>query len=290
MTKPHLSLTAGRICNSGFIVVIRALSVLLFLCLLASAQDNAASIVQKSAEANKRDWAAGLQFDDCERDRDKDSDKTYAVTMLFGSPYQRLVAVNGRPLQPAQQRQELKKFEEAKAQRRRESPQQRSQRISKYQVERKSEQTLFEQMTTAFDFHLIGDQTVDGHTVYAIGATPRKGYRPPNRDSKVLTGMQGTLWVDHDTFQWVRAEAHVTHPVLIEGFLAEVEPGTQFEFEKKPVSRDVWLVSHFSMKSRARVLRVFPHRGQEDDTFFQYRKTSNAADTKWIECQDNRAD
>jgi hypothetical protein len=41
----------------------------------------------------------------------------------------------------------------------------------------------------------------------------------------VLTGMEGKLWIDEKTFQWVKVEATVIRPVSIEGFLAEVEPG-----------------------------------------------------------------
>ena len=26
--------------------------------------------------------------------------------------------------------------------------------------------------------------------------TPRRGYKPINRDSEVLTGMEGTMWID----------------------------------------------------------------------------------------------
>ena len=71
-------------------------------------------------------------------------------------------------------------------------------------------------MTTAFDFGLVGKRVLNGHKVYVLKATPRKGYNPPDRDSEVLTGMQGTLWIDQQTFQWVKVEAHVIHPVRIE--------------------------------------------------------------------------
>ena len=104
---------------------------------------------------------------------------------------------------------------------------------------------------------------------------PRKGYKPPDRDSEVLIGMQGTLWIDQKTFQWVKVEAHVIHPVRIEGFLAQVEPGTMFEVEKRPVADDIWMASHFSMKSQAKVMLLFPHRGAEDDLFFHYRRSQN---------------
>jgi hypothetical protein len=239
-----------------------------------AAQEDVATIIQRSTEANDRDWAADPEFDNSERNRDKNGDKTYAITMLYGSPYQRLIAVNGREISPEEQKAEGEKFKKAVADRQHESRAARSQRIANYQADLKRDHTLTEQMTRAFDFHLMGKQTLDGYDVYMLKATPRRGYKPPNRDSQVLTGMEGTLWIDQETFQWVKVEAHVVHPVRIEGFLAEVEPGTNFEVEKRPVSSDIWLVSHFSMRSNARIMLLFPHRGQEDDSYFGYHRGS----------------
>jgi hypothetical protein len=49
-----------------------------------AAQQDVTTIIRKSTEANKRDWAAVPEFDNSERDRTKDGDKTYVVTMLDG--------------------------------------------------------------------------------------------------------------------------------------------------------------------------------------------------------------
>ena len=135
------------------------------------AQETAASILEKSAEANRRDWAAATQFDNDERDIDKNGDKTYRVTMLFGSPYQRLIAVNGHDLSSGQQEEEQKKYEDAVQQRQHESPAQRSQRIAKYEADRKRDQTLIDQMTSAFDFSLLGEKELMGRQVYVLKAT-----------------------------------------------------------------------------------------------------------------------
>lgn len=237
-------------------------------------QEDVTSIIQHSAEANDRDWAAAPEFDNTERDRNKSGDKTYAETMLYGSPYERLVAVNGHSLSPSKEKEEQKKYEKAVAEREHESAKNRTERISKYQADRKRDHTVIQQMTAAFNFHLVGKNVVNGHNVYVIKATPRQGYKPLDRDSQVLTGMEGTLWIDQNTFQWVKVEAHVMHPVRIEGFLAEVEPGTKFELEKRPVTGTIWLPSHYSMRSNAKVMLMFPHRGQEDDSFFDYHESA----------------
>jgi hypothetical protein len=251
---------------------------LAFLLLLApvwvAGQTNVETIIQKSVEANNRDWDADPQFDYTERDQDKDGIRTYEVTMLFGSPYRRLVAVNDRPLRPSKKAEEQKKFEEALAERRNETPEKRAARIAKFQAERKRDHTMLDQLTKAFDFRLLGNQRLKGHSVYVLGAHPRKDYRPPDRDSQVLTGMEGKLWIERNSFQWVRVEAHVMHPVRIEGIVAEVEPGTEFELEKMPVTADIWLSQHFAQRSNAKVMLFWPHRAQEDITYSNYHKSS----------------
>jgi len=256
------------------------LAILLSYPVVSPAEETVASIIQRSVEANNRDWAAVPEFDNRERDRTKDGDKTYAVTMLYGSPYQRLIAVNGQPVSAEKEREEQKKYQQAVAQRRHESPDKRAARIAKFEAERKRDRNMLDQMTKAFDFHLTGEKELNGRRVYELKATPRNGYQPPNRDSQVLTGMEGTLWIDRDTFQWVKVEAHVTRPVRIVGFLAEVEPGTHFELEKKPVAgnESIWMAAHFAMKSRARVMLLIPHNGEEDDSFFDYHRSAVVAE------------
>jgi hypothetical protein len=123
--------------------------------------------------------------------------------------------------------------------------------------------------------------------VYVLKATPHKGYKPPDRDGQVLTGMEGTLWIDQKTFQWVKVEAHVTHPVRIEGFIAEVEPGTQFEVEKRPVTTDIWLASHYSMRSNAKVMFLIRHKGAEDDKFFNYHRANVSTDKQGRHSQED---
>ena len=246
-------------------------------CSFAIAQtQDAASIIRKSAQANNRDWEAVPNYDNYERDRTKDGDKTYDVTMLSGSPYERVVAIDGHKLTPDKEKEEQQKYEKAANERQHESAEQRSKRIAKYEAERKRDQTMLQQLTSAFDFHLVGKKHLLGHDVFVLKATPRKGYRAPDRDSQVLTGMEGTMWIDQKTYQWVKVEAHVVHPVRIEGFVAAVEPGTMFEVEKRPVAGDIWMASHFAMKSNAKVMLVIPHKGEEDDTYFNYRKAANA--------------
>lgn len=258
-------MSANRIKKTGGLIAI------LFLSLGFIQQPETHIIIERSVEANMRDWEAAPRYDFFERDLlPGGGSKTYEVRMILGSQYNRLIAVNDRPLPAEQQAEEQRKFDEMMEERRNESQEERQARVAKYEKERKRDHLFMNQMVLAFDFKLTGEEEINGHDTYVLKATPRKGYEPPNMEAKVLTGMEGKLWVDKTTFQWVKVTAKVTQPVSIVGFLATVQPGTHFELENTPVTKDIWLPSHFEMKSRAKILWLFTNKQQEDDTFFHY--------------------
>jgi hypothetical protein len=243
----------------------------------SSLAQNADEIIQRSVEASNRSFAAESQFDCTEENRNAQGDKTYEDLMIDGSVYRRLVAVNGKPLSPSQQANESQKLQAEIEKRKRENSEQRRQRIAKYQADQKRDHELLGEMVKAFEFRLVGREQLEGHRVYILEAKPRPDYRAPSKEAQALTGMDGKLWIDTETFQWVKVEASVTRPVSIQGFLARVEPGTRFELHKMPVAPGVWLAKRFSMNSQAKVLLLFQHRKWEEDTYWNYRAAQATA-------------
>ncbi len=237
---------------------------------------SAPTIIERSVEANERDWKAAPHYDYSERDLVSGGSRTYREMMILGSRCERLIAVNGATLNSEQEAEEQEKLDAVVAERQAETAQQRAERIAHYQRDRDRDHLFLEQMTLAFNFTLTGEEKLDGYDVYVLKATPRAGYQPPNMAAEVLRGMEGKLWIDESTFQWVKVVARVIHPVEIGGFLARVEPGTQFELEKMPVEDGVWLPKHFSMKARARVLFLFSHRTVKDESYSDYRPATPA--------------
>jgi hypothetical protein len=228
-------------------------------------------IIAKSVVANQADFKAADHFNWKERDRTPRGYQTYQVTMIDGTPYNRLIAENGKPLSPQREQEEMQKQKQETEKRRTESPQARRERIQKYEDGRKHDNNMMEQLTKAFNFKIVGVRRVRGFQAWVLKATPKPGYRPPNMDAQVLPGMEGELWIDQKTYQWVHVHANVIHSVSIEGFLARVEPGTEFDLQNAPVPGGTWQPSHFSTTSKAKVLFVFGHNSQEDDTYWDYQ-------------------
>jgi hypothetical protein len=232
-------------------------------------------IVQRSVENTMADWVAAPQYSFTERDitikNGKRTVKTYQVLMLDGSPYNKLIAVGGHKLSPEQAAAEESKLRQEITRRQNETPEARKNRLAKYENERRQDRALTDEMVKAFTFKLLRQETVNGRRCFVLGATPRPGYQPTSRNTKVLNGMRGTLWVDAEQYQWVKVHAEVFRPVEFGLFIAHVEPGTEFTLEEMPVERNVWLPSHFSTHVRAKIL-VFSRRSTDDETYSNYHR------------------
>jgi len=243
-----------------------------------SSSDNAGDIVRRSVANTNADWAAAPQYDFTERDivtqHGNRTTKTFQVTMIDGSPYNKLIAVNGQPLSSGQEQQQEQKSAAEADRRSHESPSARQRRIAEYQKERRQDHALMSEMVNAFDFKLTGEETINGRRCFVLDATPKAGYTPSSRETKVLTGMRGRMWVDTQAFQWVKVHAEVFRPVTFGFFFAKVKPGTQFDLEDKPVTGNLWLPSHFSMAINARVLVASRH-STDDETYSNYHAATD---------------
>ncbi len=270
----------GRLRIAGWMTLCGGINLLiagLFPIRGVAQEPDASTIVQRSVVALRTDWKAAPRYNYCERDVEEHGAKTYQVMMILGSPYQRLVAINGAQLPAEDQKEEQHKLDRAITQRQSESKKETEKRIAKYQEERHRDHRMIEELTKAFVFKLSGEGVQDSHEVYILGATARPGYWPSDNETEVLTGMQGTLWIDKATFQWVKVEAEVVHPVSIAGFLARVEPGTRFELDKGPVPGGPWLPAHFAVRSKAKILSFIGHNNHADETYFDYQKAGEDA-------------
>jgi len=236
-------------------------------------------IVTRSVANNDANWKLAPQFRFKERDiitkGGDTSRRTYEVVMLDGSPYNKEIAINGRPLSAAELKHQDAKLRHEAERRRGESPAERQKRLAEYQRERQQDHALMNEMIQGFNFRLVGHATVNGRDCFQVEATPRPGYVPHSRETKVLSGMRGTLWIDSTAYQWVKVTASVFRPVAFGLFIAHVEPGTQFTLEEAPVEGNVWMPVHFRTDVKAEVL-FWSHNSTDDETYWDYHRISAA--------------
>lgn len=250
-------------------------------CLAAASQPpDANEIVRRSVQKIEADWKEAPRYAYTERDVDRKRHaaptvKSYEVLMIDGSQYNRLVAVNDRPLSAGERAEEENKLRAEILKRGNESDRERRKRVAKYLKEREQDHAMFKEMVDAFNFKLAGQENVDGHECWVLDAEPKPGYQPKSRETKVLTGMKGKLWVDQKQYQWVKVEAEVIRPVSLYGFFAKVSPGTRFVLEQAPVAGNLWLPTHFSMKVNAEALGFINENSSNDETYHGYKPMPN---------------
>ncbi|HLI85733.1 MAG TPA: hypothetical protein VKV17_17600 [Bryobacteraceae bacterium] len=237
-------------------------------------------VVSRSVANNQENWRVAPEFTYVAREivtkGGQRTDRTFRVVMIDGSPYNELIAVDGKPLSPAEQQREQAELERVTAQRKQESAQARRQRIEKYERGRRQDHELLADMIRAFDFTMGGLQIVNGHECYRIDASPNPNYVPTSRETKILKGMRGTLWVDTKTDQWVRVEASVFQPVAFGLFIAKVQPGTEFRLDYAPIEEKIWEPVDFEMKVNSKILHFWSNNSAETDYFSTYQRTRQA--------------
>lgn len=242
---------------------------------MSASSENVQDIVRRSVAANETNWKRAPEFGHVERDVTSKaggpkSVKTYQVYLIQGSEYNQLLAVNDKPLPPKQKAEEDQKLQREIQKRLHESPSERSKRIAKYEHERQQDHAMMREMADAFTFRIAGEENVNGRPAWVLAAEPKPGYRPKMRDTKVLTGMRGTMWIDKQSYQWAKVDAQVVKPVTFGGFIAEVGPGTRFVLEQSPVGGSLWLPTHFAANVNASVL--WRNKSSTDDeTYRDYR-------------------
>ena len=248
----------------------------------AAGQPDAREIVQRSVTASDENWKMARNYTFLQRTEERQIDstgrvkskevKTYDVTLLEGSPYFRLLERDDHPLPAAEEKKEQVKLEKSIADRMKETPEQRRRRIEDYDKRRERQREAMREVAEAFDFRNVGQDTVDGREVWILEASPHPGYRPRSRDAKILPHVRGKLWIDQQSYHWVKLEAEVIHPVSWGLFLVRLDPGARIRFDETRVNDEVWLPQHVSVAASAR-LGVFKKlRVQEDTTYRNFRK------------------
>lgn len=237
---------------------------------------NVTEIVERSTQQTTANWNQSLDYSFVERDAmrkhdSKSSIKTYEVLQIDGSPYNRLSAIDDKPLSGSERDKEDRKLRDEVQRRQRESEHERTRRVDKYLKARRQDRALLDGMLEAFDFGLIGHEVLDGRECWVMDAKPKSGYQPKSKEGKVLAGMRGRFWIDQVSGNWVKVQAEVYQTVSLSGFFAKVRPGTRFLLEQEPVSGSLWLPKRLITEVSASALGFINENYVQDETYSNYK-------------------
>jgi hypothetical protein len=216
-------------------------------------------IVESSIAATQRHWQARLHYTYVERDEDrrrdleghvKSEDVDVSRTILVnGVPFEQLVEHNGRPPSAEEERKYKEKLDNLK----RETPEERAQRLRKQEDENVS---LVREVPKAFDFQLLGEEIVNGRPAYVLQATPRPNYHPQGKYGKMFSKVAGKLWVDKQDLGWIKVDGEVIQPFSMGLFLARVLRGSHITMQQARLDDGIWMPERVEVRAAAKIFFI----------------------------------
>ena len=216
-------------------------------------------IVESSIAATERHWRARLHYTYVERDEDRRRDLDGRVRsedvdvsrtiLVNGVPFEQLLEHNGRPPSADEQRIYKEKLDKLK----RETPEQRAERLRKQEDENTS---LVREVPKAFDFQLVGEEVVRGRPAYVLQATPRPDYHAQGKYGKMFSKVAGKLWVDKQDLGWIKVDGEVIQPFSMGLFLARVLRGSHITMEQARLDDGIWMPERVEVRAAAKIFFI----------------------------------
>jgi hypothetical protein len=242
---------------------------------------DARQIIGLSVVATERSWEARDRYTYTERDDDRrldslghvksqDVDVT-KVIMVNGAHFDQLTEHNGQAPCADDQR----KRDAAINTLRNESPAERTARSDKDRDNR----AFLRDVIQAFDFRLVGEETVEGRAAYVVEATPHPGYSAHGKYGRFLSKVQGKLWIDKQDYGWIKVDGQVTQAFQMGLFVARVQRGSHIILEQTAVGDAVWMPRRMEIRASARLFFV---KSFDLDRIYTYSDYLPAPDASYV--------
>ncbi|MGD0498578.1 MAG: hypothetical protein ABSC23_09105 [Bryobacteraceae bacterium] len=249
---------------------------------LLAAQDPG-EILRHAIEADAQNERISRNYTFLERDDQRKLDSagqvkerkiaTWDVTLLEGSPYRRLAARDDKPLSPDEQRKEDEKLRKSNEERRNETGEQRKLRIGEWEARRQKQRQDVRELPMAFDFHLAGDERLNGVDVWAIAGVPHPGYRARTAAARaLLPKIDCRFWISKSDYGLAKMELETLDTVSRGLFFVRLSKGSRIVLEQTRVNGEVWLPRRVTVTAGARLLLVKGMRIDLQIDYSDYKK------------------
>jgi hypothetical protein len=238
---------------------------------------DARQVMIPSVLATQRSWQARDHYTYVERNEDRrlnslgqvksESVDVSRMMVINGARFEQLLEHNGLPPSAKEQKRSDEDLDKLKH----ETPDEQAARIRKDQENR----AFLAEVLEAFDFRLVGEETVGGRPAYVLHATPHPGYHAHGKYAKIFSRVEAKLWVDKQDFGWIKVDGHVTESFSMELILARVERGSHITMEQTCVGEAVWVPKRIEIRATARILFLKSLDIQRTLTYTDYRPASD---------------
>lgn len=198
--------------------------------------------------------------------------KTYEILEIYGEPVERLIAKDDKPLDGKDAAKEEEKIQKIIDKRKNESEKDRQKREEKEAKEREDNRKYVREIADAYDFTLLGTESVEGREAWVFQGEPHPGFEPHMKGSKFLTKFHGRVWIDKADLQMSKLDVEAIDNVSVGWVLARIHRGARFMLEQTRVNDEVWLPKFLTFKVDARLALVKGFKMDGEESFRDYKK------------------
>jgi len=203
--------------------------------------------------------------------------RTYDVLEIYNEQVRRLTAKDDKPLSSKDAAKEEEKIQKLIDKRRNESDSQRQKRLKEEEKEREEGREFVKEVADAYDFKLVGIETLDGRETYVIDGEPRPGFEPKRKEAKILPKFRFRVWIDRAENQWVKLDAQCIDTVSFGLFIARIHKGSRIVIDTTRVNDEVWLPRHVAVHVDVRLALLKNFNVEEDVSYKDYKKFHTAS-------------
>jgi hypothetical protein len=198
--------------------------------------------------------------------------KTLEIMVLYGEQVQRLIAKDDKPLSEKDAAREEERIRKLSDKRKNETDDQRGKRAEQEVKNREDARKFVGEVADAYNFRLVGTESLDGRETYVIDAQPRPDFQPHLKQAKFLPKFRFRAWIDQAESQWVKLDAECIDTVSVGWFLARIHKGSRLLIDQTRVNDEVWLPRHVAVRVDVRVALLKNFNLEADVTYRDYKK------------------
>lgn len=249
---------------------------------------NTDAFLKKVRDAVRLDYELHKEFTYIERRRDIRLSPLGKVTVgpvrtfevypssIPGRTYKRLIAVDGKPLDPADLAKRDAEREKSLAETRAETARTRAQRLEEEAEETRERNAVLDDALAVFQVTFVGRRVVEGQRLLVGNVTARPHARVSTREGKWMKQFAGEVWISESDYQVARLDMRAVDDVSIGwGIVGRVHKGSRFVFARRKVE-DTWLPSEVTFDATGRTLLFRKFEVHTTTTFSDYRRIAQA--------------
>jgi hypothetical protein len=242
------------------------------------------AFMKKVREVVRLDYEIQKEFTYLERRRDIRMSPLGKVTVgpvrtfevypshIPGRTYKRLIAVDGKPLDPAELARRDAEHRKSLEERRNETAYERSKRLEEEAREKRERNAVLDDALAVFQLAFVDRRLVDGQRLLVANATPRPNARVTTREGKWMKQFAGEVWISESDYQIARLDMRAIDNVSIGwGIVGRVHQGSRFVFARRKIENR-WLPSEVIFDATGRTLLFRKFEVHTTTTYSDYRR------------------